>query len=288
MRTTRQIGPIWLLALSLIGLSFSGWGLAWGQGESLDRSGFVKTFDDEFDRPLDKAVWTPKGLSNVTVEKRTLPSNGELELYVDPQFQGRAPKPLGLETVRTRNGKLEITAVPTPPALKEAVWGYPYLSGEITTQSSFSQTYGYYEIRAKIPKGKGYWPGFWMLLEQGGWPPEIDILEALGREPNVLYTSVHSPDPKGQKINIKRNITADLSAAYHIYGMRWDAKLIRFYLDNREIYWAPTPKELHQPCFLLLNLAVGGGWAQTPDNTTKFPGTYFVDWVRVYQIAKID
>ena len=75
-----------------------------------------------------------------------------------------------------RDGLLSITASRTPPALKEVLFNNEYVSGILTTQGSFAQKFGYFEIRAKIPVGQGVWPAFWMLADNGGWPPEIDMI----------------------------------------------------------------------------------------------------------------
>ena len=66
-----------------------------------------------------------------------------------------------------------------------------YISGILTTQSRFSQKYGYFEIRAKIPVGIGVWPAFWMLADDGGWPPEIDVMEGRGQRPGDLVMTTH-------------------------------------------------------------------------------------------------
>ena len=106
--------------------------------------------------------------------KRQTKYNGEQQIYVDPRYAGRG-RPLGLDPFRVQNGVLSIVASRTPPELKAVLFNNPYVSGILTTQESFSQKYGYFEIRAKIPLGIGVWPAFWMLANDGGWPPEIDV-----------------------------------------------------------------------------------------------------------------
>jgi serralysin len=248
---------------------------------SLDRSHFVQTFDDEFLGPLDVTRWVPRDQLDTTIENRSITSNGEIQLYVDPGFRGTAKKPLGLTPIKVHDGILEIDAFPTPHEVAGYVFKYPYVSGKLTTKASFSQKYGYFEARAKVPKGVGLWPAFWMLPEAGGWPPEIDIFEVLGRTPNALYTSVHA---RGRN-ETKENLVGDLSKDFHTYGVLWDPTQIRFYLDDNEVYATTTPPDLNQPCYLILNLAIGGSWAQIPDDSTKFPAALLVDWVRAYQIV---
>jgi len=70
-----------------------------------------------------------------------------------------------------------------------------------------------------------------------------------------------------------------LSADFHLYGASVDADWIIIYLDRVEIGRTPTPPEHRRPMFILLNLALGGGW---PIDQTPSPSYMFVDYVRVY------
>src|SRR5206468_2525137 len=98
---------------------------------------------------------------------RTLSSNGEQQYYSDSS--------VGVNPFAVANGVLDITA--SPGANPGALW---YNSGLITTEGMFSQTYGYFEMRAKLPAGQGMWPAFWLLPSDKSWPPELDVLEAFG------------------------------------------------------------------------------------------------------------
>ena len=130
--------------------------------------------------------------------KRKTTWNGEQQIYVDPRYGGRATTPLGLDPFKVKDGVLSIVASRTPPALKPVLFNNEYISGILTTQGSFAQKYGYFEIRAKIPVGIGVWPAFWMLADDGGWPPEIDVLEGRGaaaRRPRDDDALADSGDP---------------------------------------------------------------------------------------------
>ena len=242
----------------------------------------VLSFSDEFNtfRRFDgrSGVWrttygdgTQEGL-----DRRSLPTNGELELYVDPDV-------LGLNPFTIRDGILEITAQPTPPDLRWRLNNYAYMSGIITTQPSFSQTYGYFEIRAKLPAGKGLWPAFWLLPADQTWPPEIDVLEVLGDNTAKLYTTVHYG--KNNTSKGIDNIVPDMSAAFHTYAVDWRPDTITWYFDGREVFKAPTPPDMHKPMFLLANLGVGGTWPGAPDASTHFPAKYMIDYIRAYRFA---
>ena len=164
-----------------------------------------RTFHDDFDEhPLMNGKWVPHYAGGVSWPqarywggdgsdfKRKTIYNGEQQIYVDPHYGGRSTTPLGLDPFKIRDGVLSIVASRTPPALKEVLFNNEYVSGILTTQSSFSQKYGYFEIRSKIPVGTGVWPAFWMLADDGGWPPEIDVMEGRGQVPGDLVMTTHS------------------------------------------------------------------------------------------------
>ena len=146
-----------------------------------------RTFHDDFDQhPLLNGGWVPHyaGAGSLpesfyaggegSVLGRKTKYNGEQQIYVDPGYEGRGMVPLGLNPFKVRDGVLSIVASRIPSDLKEMLFSNEYVSGVLTTQKSFSQKYGYFEIRAKIPLGTGVWPAFWLLANDGGWPPEID------------------------------------------------------------------------------------------------------------------
>ena len=196
-----------------------------------------------------------------------------------------------------QNGNLVITAQ------KETFTGADgitrdYTSARLKTQNLFSQSYGRFEARIKIPKGQGMWPAFWMLgndIGAKGWPAcgEIDIMENIGREPATVHGSLHGPSSVAR--------TSDLTAAFalsagnladdfHVYAVEWESGTVRFYLDSNnyatftQSQW-PTGGQwvFDHPFFIILNVAVGGSWPGAPDTTTSFPQQMLVDYVRVSQ-----
>ena len=132
--------------------------------------------------------------------KRKTAWNGEQQIYVDPRYGGRETTPLGLDPFKIRDGILSIVASRTPPHLKAVLFNNEYVSGILTTQSSFAQKYGYFEIRSKIPVGSGVWPAFWMLADNGGWPPEVDVMEGRGQRPGDVVMTTHWRIPASQII----------------------------------------------------------------------------------------
>ena len=173
-----------------------------------------------------------------------------------------------------------------------------YTSARLKTQGKFAQKYGRFEARIKIPYGQGIWPAFWMLgddIEKKGWPKcgEIDIMENIGKEPAIVHGTIHGPGYSGDKgIGAPFELPAGQSFAddFHIFAVEWEPKAIRFYVDDH-LYTTRTPADLphgakwvyKHPSFILLNVAVGGGWPGNPDSSTIFPQTMLVDYVRVYR-----
>ncbi len=175
-----------------------------------------------------------------------------------------------------------------------------YTSARLKTQGKFSQTYGRFEARIKIPRGQGIWPAFWMLgddIGKLGWPDggEIDIMENIGKEPALVHGTIHGPGYSGEHgISASYGLPGDARFAddFHIYAVEWEPNAIRFYVDDH-VYATRTPADLPKgakwvydhPFFVLLNVAVGGDWPGAPDATTVFPQTMLVDYVSVYERA---
>jgi beta-glucanase (GH16 family) len=265
-------------------------------GSLLDHSSLIETFDDEFnefswyadgviDGKQGGGTWrTHFGYAGVQDRgSRTLSSNGEQQIYVDRAFRGTTNAPLGLDPFRIANGVLEITADRASEKVRPYIWNYPYISGLITTRGTFAQQYGVFEVRARIPKGRGLWSCVWLLPSRGGWPPEIDIMEVLGNQPTTLVTTWHSIASGTHTVGPVGTDIPDASADFHIYTVDWDESQIRWYFDGAEVSRAPTPADMHTPMYLLLNLAVGGYWPGSPDSNTQFPAALAIDWVRVYK-----
>lgn len=223
-----------------------------------DLSAMTQTFDDEFaGAQLDENLWWPHYRYAETI-------NNELQAYTPDSFV-------------FDNGILKIRAD------KRAFGGKDYTSGAMATLTKFSQTYGYFEIRAKMPKGKGFWPAFWLLPVNGAWPPEIDVMEHLGREPDVSHQTFHWSENGENKHDSHETRGIDFTADYHTYAVEWRADKMIFFIDGTEEFRVEGDKVPHVPMYMLVNLAVGGDWAQAPDNTTPFPSTYDIDYIRAYQ-----
>ena len=167
-----------------------------------------------------------------------------------------------------------------------------YTSASITSKFSFK--YGKVEVRAKLPSGLGVWPAIWMLginKDVVGWPNcgEIDLMESLGRQPDVVMGGVHFGDTKIKSHLHKSNHVTipNLSSDYHVYTVEWDKKSISFYIDNN-IYFTYDSNDgsdklssFQKPFYLILNLALGGWGGKI--NDAVMPQSLVIDYVRIYQ-----
>ena len=234
-----------------------------GAGQSgMDKPGWTLTFNDEFDgTALDTTKWMDQYWHGRTH------SNNEQQYY--------APDGYGVA-----DGRLCFTAE------QREMGGMPYTSGMVTSFESFSQQYGWFEIRARFPKGQGLWPAFWLLPATKEWPPEIDILEILGHETDKVYFSTHWTNdvigPENHQFKTGDWVGPDFSADFHTFAVEWQADLCVWYVDGVERYRsvAGIPDE---PMYVIANLAVGGDWPGMPDATTPFPSSMDIDYIRVYQ-----
>src|SRR5882672_7706165 len=151
------------------------------------------TFDDEFNSLNlwngTSGTWnTTFAFVSPTGNGGTLSGNGEQEWYINSMY---APTS-SVKPWTVNSGILTLTAAPAASSIQPLINNYQYTSGMVTTYNSFSQTYGYFEMRAQLPQGQGLWPAFWLLPEDGSWPPEIDVMEVLGNDTTKLYTTVHT------------------------------------------------------------------------------------------------
>ena len=261
-------------------------------GYSVDPSEFRLVFADEFDSvslrtsATNSGVWKTNLLSGAQSgandwQSRTLTSNSEQQLYVDSNYAGSGAKALGLNPFSTTNGILDIHASKTPQADLGALHNYQYTSGVLTTQTSFAQTYGYFEIRAQVPVQQGVWPAFWLLPADGSWPPEIDVMEAIGE--NKTYETVHSAASGAHTSTGFGTTIPNLAAGFHTYGVLWTRDAITFFVDHEQVGSVPTPADLNKPAYMLVDLAIGGSWAGSAPASLG-SADLLVDYIHAYSL----
>ncbi|MFM7710226.1 MAG: family 16 glycosylhydrolase [Ferruginibacter sp.] len=191
-----------------------------------------------------------------------------------------------------QDGQLTITA------RKEFSNGRSYTSSRIITKGRGDFQYGRFEMRAKLPKGRGTWPAFWLLPTEnyyGIWPSsgEMDVMEHVGYDVNNVHASVHCSaynHSRGNQKTAARNVPG-ATDEFHTYRLDWTPYSIKGFVDGEQYFEFVNENKgftawpFNRPYYLILNLAVGGNWggAQGIDDTV-FPTSYVVDYVRVYKM----
>ncbi|MFT4969679.1 MAG: beta-glucanase (GH16 family) [Chitinophagales bacterium] len=205
--------------------------------------------------------------------------NAELQYYRD------SPDNVSLDG----DGNLAITA------RNQSFGSSPFTSGRIKTKNQFSTKFGRIEANIKLPYGPGVWPAFWMLgdnIDNVGWPQcgEIDIMEARGQLPSITNGTIHGPGyAAGASIGEAYSLGNDrFDKDFHIFAIEWGEDYIDFFVDDfryNRITADEVPGEwvYNKSFYMLLNVAVGGGFVGFPTSGTPFPQTLLVDYIRVYQ-----
>jgi beta-glucanase (GH16 family) len=237
---------------------------------AIDLSGYRMTFEDRFDK-LDISAWGP-----ATRWIAHTPWNGD---FGDAAFADPEP---GFPFARV-DGRLNIEARKGP----DGKWRSGMLASTDPEGHGFSQALGYFEMRAKLPRGPGLWPSFWLI---GNKAPhegsaEIDVMEYLGHDPSKYEATVHVWPRKGEGRSYEAKLVVPVTPGslvddFHAYGVSVDADEIVFYLDRREVGRTPTPPEQRQKLFLLVSLAMGSGFST---DETPNPSAMIVDYVRAYE-----
>lgn len=240
-------------------------------------SGYNLVFSDEFNGySLDKQKWNSSyrwGAGWII--------NGEKQYYVDrinnPDF-GHSP-------FEFDGNHMTISAIRTPEHLKSSANWQPYLSGALTTYNKFKMRYGYVEMRAQVPKGRGLWSAFWLLHQNDNdRRPEIDVMEYIGDQPNKVYNTYHYYENWNLRSTPSYEVPGtDYSQGFHTYGMKWEPGKITWYVDGVERNTHNDGNVAWEDMYLLVNLAVGGWWPGDPDGNTAFPARYKIDYIRAYQ-----
>jgi beta-glucanase (GH16 family) len=185
--------------------------------------------------------------------------------------------------VIVQGGNLKITAK------KEASGGAEYSSARLKTDAKFAFTYGKVEVRAKLPSGVGTWPAIWMLGQNYAtkpWPAcgEIDIMEHVGKNQDVILSTLHYPGHSGGEGNTGFKTIPNVSTEFHVYKAIWSPASVTTFVDDVQIHSVPNDGSLpfNSDFFLILNIAMGGNLGGNIDAAFT-QSSMEIDYVRVYQ-----
>ena len=245
-----------------------------------DKEGWALVWNDEFDGPV------------LNLEKWSFEigghgwGNNELQYYSDDD-----------STAFIQDGKLVIRADLVPQGTGSSDNLRYFSSARLRTSGKGDWRYGRIEVKAKLALGQGIWPAIWMLPTDwmyGGWPEsgEIDIMEHVGYDPGRVHGSIHTGS-YNDKINTQRGgskLLDKISSKFYVYAIEWYEDRIDFLIDDAKYFSFQNDGKndfntwpFNQRFHLLINIAVGGDWPGSPDETTQFPTEMEVEYVRVYE-----
>jgi beta-glucanase (GH16 family) len=243
------------------------------------------TFDDEFNgTALDSTKWIAQQTANSGY-------HSGLECFEDSP-----------DNVSVSGGTLNLTVEQVPSSFVcPAVPSYPtqYTSGMVSTYQRFTQTYGLFEVRAKVSAAttQGLQTSFWLYpanLTYGAWPAsgEIDIAELFSQYPKLAIPTMHYNDSWEDPDATDDNCLIGDPGQFHTYALEWTPQSMTFLYDGQTClvdHWISAsplvhPEPFNQPFYICLTQALGIGSNLFLPGTTPLPATTSVDWVRVWGI----
>ena len=283
----------------------------WGGGERSPYvpEGYELTFSDEFERQDADALFHPVSTDASSGERqdkigaphawetyfagwnvRHLEGNNDQALKAGPDYRGRGELSLGELGIQlheiTEDGTLKLYARPTPRQLREQFDEFPYLGGMISGEKLHAQTYGYWEMRIRLNSvSAGQHWAFWLIPDDHSWPPEIDMLEAVGSNPSnqsdadyLFFNSIIG----GRDDRLTRILPPRGKNAWYTIGFLWTETEMRWFLDGEEVRNRPAIGG-DKALYFLVSPEVGGKWVGTPTDETTWPMETEIDYVRVYR-----
>jgi beta-glucanase (GH16 family) len=245
--------------------------------------GYSLVWSDEFDdQNINAEHWTYETGDGTDYGLPVGWGNNEKQIYTTTNDNS------GIDTDED-NSVLRITA------LSDGTGGYT--SAKMKTKN-LNLRFGRIDINAKLAEGQGIWSAIWMLGDNRdliGWPGcgEIDIVELLGHESSKAYSTLHFTNGDNDKDEIQTTYESvgGFSDSYHVFGLEWSPESLIFSLDGVKTGEMPIEedmKEFLRSFYLIMNVAVGGFWPGEPDNTTVFPQSMYIDYVRIYEKTDFD
>ena len=188
------------------------------------------------------------------------------------------------ENIVLRKGRLQLVADDEPVVGDDPPGTYPYSEGFMSSHDKFFQTYGYWEICARYPAGRGLWPAFWLVPQDRTWPPEFDIAEWFGGNEG-MFQGIASGSWPDVRWDGHWTYGPAPTTGWHTYALLWEPGRATFLVDGRQTAVFEGSYVPDKAMYVVLN---SGVWMNDdrggpPDASTVFPNTFDVDYVRVYR-----
>lgn len=242
--------------------------------------GYDLSFNDEFETfKLDtdgdgSSTWAPWF---VGWGVRHLEGNQDKAWKCDATYSGEEDEALGLILhERTDSSTLRLYGLETPQDKKEIVNDFPYVGGMISANRTMAQLYGYFEIKSRFEISKGHHWAMWLLPIDNSWPPEIDIVEAVGHQPYYAFCNAHGSPTENTFTT--RNVES--VSDYHVYGFLWTPDEMVWTLDGEE--HLRIPNYIDKPMYFLVTPEIGGQWTGLPNGSTSWPMVCEIEYIRIY------
>lgn len=168
--------------------------------------------------------------------------------------------------------------------------GDRFTCGAVNTQGKFEHTFGYYVIRARLPRQPGHWPAFWLMSpgvgrvgNEGRDGTEIDIIEIPWRDGQLtsnLHWDGYGKDHKSAGV---RFTVTGVTEGWHTFSLWWKPDEYVFFVDGKET-WRTTAGGVSQaPEYLKLTEEIGSWGGDI--RKAQLPDHFEVDYVRVYDLV---
>jgi len=238
---------------------------------SLAGEGYQQVFADEFDGPsLNRTFWATT-MAFIGRSGARHHNSSYLSYAAD-------------EDVIVSGGTLRLRADAVMIDGMDPIGQFEFTEGFVSTHDRFAFTYGYVEVRAKMPGGRGIWPTIWLMPADHSWPPEFDIAEYYGTPQHIRFGLASGTMREVRWDDALFELPA-VESDWHTYGLLWEPGHAAWLLDGEvklEVWGGQVPDK---PMYLIMNNGVSSrfGPSGEPDGSTIFPNFLEVDYVRISQ-----
>ena len=176
-----------------------------------------------------------------------------------------------------------------------------YICGAVRSRNKFDQTYGYFEIKAKLQEIDGFWSAFWLMpysidsgIDGGADGTEIDIFEAFNKSDKKINHAIHFDGYGDRHKSSGKSVTANVyDGNYHTFGLEWTKNDYTFYIDGTQTHKINEETLVNGSNVLISTVKTylkisleTGSWTINKLNPDLLPSSLIVDYVKVYKFAE--